>query len=103
MEQLIRQWAIDRELDLGHPYAQYIKMAEEMGELAEALTKKQSYDDVKDAIGDVFVTLVILAQQLDTSVAECSQIAYNVIKDRQGKMVDGTFIKEADLGGRKDG
>ena len=103
MEQLIRQWAIDKELDKGHPYSQFLKMMEEQGELAEALVKKQSYDDVKDAIGDVFVTLVILAQQLDTSVAECSQIAYDVIKDRQGKMVDGTFIKESDLGGRKDG
>ena len=103
MEQLIRQWAIDKGLDLGHPYSQYIKMMEESGELAAALVKKQSYDDVKDAIGDVFVTLVILAQQLDTSVAECAEIAYSVIKDRQGKMVDGTFIKEADLGRREDG
>ena len=100
MEQLIRQWAIDKELDKGHPYSQYIKMMEEQGELAEALVKKQSLVDVKDAIGDVYVTLVILAQQLETSVAECSQIAYSVIKDRQGKTVDGTFIKDADLGGR---
>lgn len=103
MEQLIRQWATDKGLDVGHPYSQFLKMMEEQGELAEALVKKQSYYDVKDAIGDVFVTLVILAQQLDTSVAECAEIAYNVIKDRQGKMVDGTFIKEADLGERKDG
>ena len=103
MEQLIRQWAYDRNLHGGHPHTQFLKMVEEQGELAEALVKKRSMDDIQDAIGDVFVTLVILAQQLDTSVDECAKIAYDTIKDRQGMTIDGTFIKSENLAGCQKG
>ena len=29
-----------------------------------------------------------------TTLEECLQVAYNDIKDRKGRMVDGIFIKE---------
>lgn len=38
-----------------------------------------------------------LAHQLDLDVAECLGIAYDEIKNRKGKMINGTFIKEEDL------
>jgi hypothetical protein len=28
---------------------------------------------------------------------ECLEVAYNDIKDRKGKMIDGVFVKESDL------
>ena len=32
-----------------------------------------------------------------TNAESCLQIAYDAIKDRKGKMIDGVFIKEEDL------
>lgn len=55
----IEQWARDRELDKkGTVEGQKIKTAEEMAELIKAISK-DNIDDIKDSIGDVFVTLVI--------------------------------------------
>lgn len=92
----IRNWAIIRGLDESNPRDQYIKLQEETGEIAAALLKGKT-DELKDGIGDAFVVLTILAMQLGTSIEECVGLAYNEIKDRKGKMVDGVFIKEADL------
>ena len=99
MQNLIHQWAKARGLDGGHPYAQGLKVMEEAGELASALLKKQSLATIQDAIGDVNIALEVLAMQLGTNVRECTELAYKDIKDRQGRMVDGNFIKDADLGG----
>ena len=52
---------------------------------------------LKDAIGDTLVTIIVLAHQLDLDVTECLSIAYEEIKNRKGKMVNGTFVKEEDL------
>ena len=99
MQNLIHQWAKDRGLAGGHPQVQGLKVSEEVGELASALLKKQSLATIQDAIGDVYIALEVLSMQLGTNVRECTQIAYSDIKDRQGKMVDGNFIKNDDLGG----
>ena len=32
-----------------------------------------------------------------TDADSCLQIAYDAIKDRKGKMIDGVFVKEEDL------
>ena len=55
----IEQWAIDRGIDKnGTVEGQLIKTAEEVSELIIAISKN-NVKDIKDAIGDVFVTLVI--------------------------------------------
>jgi len=93
--QLIQQWAEDRNLIAGAiPQAQMLKMTEEVGELAHAIARKDKAL-AKDAIGDCVVVLTILAAQLDLDFQECVASAYNEIKDRKGKMVDGVFIKES--------
>lgn len=51
------------------------------------------------AIERIIDNLTILAYQLDTNLEECLQSAYNEIKDRRGKMVNGVFVKESDLNG----
>lgn len=92
----IEQWAIDRNLNTANPDKQFQKLAEEFGELAEGLAKNRP-DEVKDAIGDMYVVLTILSMQLGFSIDDCIQLAYDEIKDRRGKMIDGVFIKESDL------
>lgn len=48
-------------------------------------------------MGDIFVTLIILCDQLNLDLIECLAMAYEKIKDRKGKTINGVFIKEEDL------
>ena|SRR5690606_5569051 len=90
--QLIEQWADNRNLIEGSdPKSQFVKLVEEVGELANDIAKGK---DVKDSIGDVAVVLAIIAKQYGTTLDACLELAYNEIKDRKGKMVDGVFVKE---------
>ena len=41
--------------------------------------------------------LTPIAQSFNTTPDECLEIAYNEIKDRKGKLVNGVFVKEEDL------
>ncbi|WP_213407619.1 MazG-like family protein [Staphylococcus pettenkoferi] len=93
----VEQWSIDKGLDKGNSFTQYAKSSEEMGEVAAALCRND-IDALRDGIGDVIVTLVILAQQNNMTLQECLEQAYGEIKDRKGVMSkNGSFIKEADL------
>lgn len=94
MEQLIRDWAHARNLIAGSTQqAQMLKLTEEVGELARAIAKTKP-DDVKDAIGDCGVVLIILAAMQGLTLHECLEAAYQQIKDRKGRMVNGVFVKE---------
>ena len=53
--------------------------------------------NLKLEMGDIFVTLIILCEQLNISPQVCLGMAYEKIKDRKGKTIDGTFVKEGDL------
>lgn len=91
----IRQWAEDRNLIKGAtPAAQYQKLCEEVGELGRGLIEDNA-DLTLDSIGDVVVVLTILAAQLDMTIEQCIEAAYEEIKDRKGKMVNGQFVKDA--------
>lgn len=92
----IRHWAIDRKLDCADPTKQMLKLGEEFGELCQGMAKNKS-DQVIDSIGDMFVVLTILSMQLNVDIQYCVQKAYNEIKDRKGKMINGVYVKEADL------
>lgn len=46
------------------------------------------------------IYLMAMADFCKSSLKECVELAYQEIKDRRGKMVDGTFVKESDLVGR---
>ena len=70
---------------------------EELGETAGAILKHKKTDEVIDGIGDIFVTVIILSKQLGLDPTECLEHAWNEIKDRKGKTIDGTFIKEEEL------
>ena len=47
--------------------------------------------------GDVLVTLIILAKQLDLNLTQCLEKAYKKIQYRKGKTINGTFVKSEDL------
>ncbi|MDU3806536.1 MAG: MazG-like family protein [Finegoldia magna] len=81
---------------MAEPEKQMLKVVEEVGEVAAALARNNK-NDLRDGIGDVVVTLVILAIQNDMDLYECLNQAYNEIKDRKGKNVNGVFVKESDL------
>lgn len=74
--------------------AQLCKLIEEVGEIAQAINKNQSEEMLQDAVGDTMVVLIILAQQNGLYLDECLQSAWNEIKDRTGKTINGTFIKD---------
>lgn len=93
----VEQWSIDKGLDKGNSFTQYAKSSEEMGEVAAALCRND-IDELRDGIGDVIVTLIILAQQNNMTIYECLEQAYGEIKNRTGVMSkDGAFIKSEDL------
>ncbi|WHI56080.1 MazG-like family protein [Mammaliicoccus lentus] len=93
----VEQWSIDKGLDKGSSFTQYAKSSEEMGEVAAALCRND-IDELRDGIGDVIVTLIILAQQNNMTLYECLEQAYGEIKNRTGVMSkDGSFIKSEDL------
>ena len=92
----IEEWARDRSLDTADPTKQMLKLAEEFGELAEGLAKNKP-EQVEDSIGDMYVVMTILALQLGLDIEDCVQKAYNEIKNRRGKMINGVFVKESDL------
>ena len=54
---------------------------------------------MKLEMGDIFVTLIILCDQLDIYPVDCLARAYGKIKDRTGKTINGVFIKQEDLKG----
>ena len=88
------EWAEERGLiKKENATKQFMKLTEEVGELASAILKKDPYETI-DAIGDIQVVLIILCEQLDLNINQCLESAYDEIKDRKGKTVNGTFIKE---------
>ena len=83
-----------RDSNKGDSKTQYIKLMEEAGELAEALLKKNK-EEVQDAIGDMVIVLTSIARLEGMFIEDCIQSAYDVVAKRTGKMVNGTFVKDA--------
>lgn len=90
---LIAVWGQDHGID--NPDKQTIKLMEEVGELAHEISRNR-YDslETKDAIGDIGVVLIILADILGLDFSDCLEEAYSVIKERKGHTENGSFIKE---------
>jgi len=91
---LIRFWANDRGLyDGGDPKTQALKLVEEVGETCRSILKEDA-NGMIDGIGDCVVVLTNLAELIGTPIEKCIDAAYNEIKDRTGKMDNGTFKKD---------
>lgn len=96
--ELVREWAEDKGITgknaKGTVAGQLGKVNEEIAELNKAIHDIDD-DEVIDAIGDSMVTLIILADLLGYEAEDCLQSAYEVISKRTGRMVNGTFVKDA--------
>lgn len=94
---LIEEWGSKRGLDkIENNDKQLLKTVEEVGELAEAHNKNYP-DKVIDSVGDIFVTLVLYCMQRNISITDCINEAYQTIARREGKTINGVFIKKEDL------
>jgi hypothetical protein len=123
----IAQWHHDRNLiDGATTQAQTVKLLEEFVELVAAQLPGKSHTDIyfhvkrmlldlhengrikpvapentsealQDAIGDMAVVAINIAEREGFTYDEALAGAYDEIKDRKGKMIDGIFVKEADL------
>ena len=90
---LIREWASKRGLyENGDPKTQALKLVEEVGETCRAILKEDRAEAI-DGIGDCVVVLTNLAELLEMRIEDCIREAYNEIKDRTGKMANGTYVK----------
>ena len=89
------RWHRDRNLIKGSTDKdQYCKLMQEAGELSDSICKGK---DVSDDIGDMMVVLINIAERNGLSLSQCLERAWDDIKHRKGRMVNGVFIKESDL------
>lgn len=94
MKQLIKkiqEWG--RAKGINDPYKQALKTMEELGELSGSLLKGKRDEEI-DAVGDIVVCLAIYCDIQGIDIEEATQLAYDTIKGRTGKNVDGVFVKD---------
>lgn len=78
----------------GKPLGQAKKTIEEAEELLLAVNSDNK-DEIKDAVGDIVVTLIMQCAIQGFTLTECLEAAYNEIKDRKGFLNEqGVFVKE---------
>lgn len=110
LEEKVIQWARDKEiLNKATPLAQARKTEEEVNELIEACVAQHAgfetftnrkgkivntQEELKDALGDILVTIIIGAELQGLKLKDCLESAYNVISKRTGKIVNGQFVKD---------
>ena len=110
LEPLVIEWAREKGiLNKATPYAQAKKTFEEVEELIEACEAQSkdkiefvnskgklvnTQEELKDALGDILVTIIIGAEMQGLKLEDCLQSAYNVISKRTGVMKDGQFVKD---------
>lgn len=95
LQEKVVQWAHDKGImDKATPKTQALKTLEEVTELLQSIESKDK-DETIDAIGDIAVTIIIGAAMQGYNLEYCLESAYNVIKNRKGQMINGTFVKES--------
>ena len=89
----VKQWFLDRNMQELNGIGQLEKLKEEVDELVDARLKDDRPEEI-DAVGDILVVLIGYCMQRDLDILECLQVAYEEIKDRKGRVINGVFIKE---------
>ena len=113
LESKVIEWAGDKGiLTKATPKAQADKTKEEVEELMEAVGFQSigieeftnskgkvvnTDEEIKDALGDILVTIIIGAELQGLSLMDCLESAYNVISKRTGKMINGQFVKDSEI------
>lgn len=107
LKELVLEWADDKDLlHSKNADVQFGKFIEEVFEFktemdfysnkAEIL-KSINREHMEDEMGDIFVTLIILCEDLGIDPVVCLEMAYEKISKRKGKTINGTFVKSEDL------
>jgi NTP pyrophosphatase (non-canonical NTP hydrolase) len=106
----VKQWGIDKGITgpngNGTLLGQLSKTQEELTETRDAVVRYNEHDpshleaidawyDIKDGIGDCTVTLILAAELAGLDFEDCLRYAYDEIKDRTGRMENGTFVKNS--------
>ena len=99
LENKVIEWAKDRNIfENSNAIKQISKTQEELYETLGALREleqgKESILEVADGIGDMLVTIILLGKMVGLNSVDCLGDAYDEIKNRKGKMVDGLFVKD---------
>lgn len=92
----VELWSEGKGISEGDGKTQTLKMMAEVGEFADALAKGD-LDGMIEELGDVLVTIIVTAQQLDIEPEYALAVAYEKISKRKGTTIGGVFIKEQDL------
>nr|DAR73561.1 MAG TPA: NTP-PPase-like protein [Caudoviricetes sp.] len=93
LKPLVEQWFVDRGLDKRDGSGQLEKLQEEVDELKQAYIEVNRDEEI-DAVGDILVVLIGYCLQRGLDIEECLSVAYNVIKNRTGQVVNGVFVKD---------
>ncbi len=93
LKPIVEQWFVDRGLDKRDGSGQLEKLQEEVDELKQAYIEVNRKEEI-DAVGDILVVLIGYCLQRGLDIEECLSVAYNVIKNRTGKVVNGVFVKD---------
>lgn len=107
LKELVLEWADDKDLlHEENAEKQFMKFIEEVFEFktemdfysnkAEIL-KSINKEHMEDEMGDIFVTLIILCEDLEIDTVVCLEMAYEKISKRRGRTINGTFVKSEDL------
>lgn len=112
LKKLIEQWAKDKALlHAENTDKQFMKFIEEIFEFKTELDSEKHWRKVMEdnncksinieslmlEMGDIFVTLIVLCNQIGIEPTRCLDMDYEKIKCRTGKTVNGIFIKQEDL------
>ena len=93
LSEKVLEWGDDKGILVPeNRFKQALKMVSEVGELCDSVIKGD-VPEQKNELGDVLVTVIILAEQLGHDPVACLELAYDVIKGRTGKTVNGIFVK----------
>jgi len=95
LQSLVIKWAEARKIiPNATPISQLLKTIAEIGELADAVNKRNRAETM-DAVGDVLVCLINFCALSAIDLNECLEGAYNEIKDRTGTLLpSGVFVKD---------
>ena len=98
--QKIDKQAHERGIDHADPRVEFMKMAEELGELSSAYNKENQAKLI-DSIGDLQIALLIFCKLVGVDHQQALAAAYQEIAKRTSKTTtDVVFIKESDLKSR---
>ena len=108
LKNLVEDWAKDKNLlHRKNAEKQFMKFIEEVFEFkfemdlverTEHDKLREIYiDRMKNEMGDIIVTIIILCKQLDIDPLIFLEKAYKKIAKRTGKTINGQFIKSEDL------